>query len=181
LPKERKYVAGVVAGKTKRKAAKDAGYTASMGDNAKQKIEAKASVQKLFIEVLGKAGVTDELLGTRIREGIDARTTKVFQRRYPRSLTADAAALQELFQDLLQKAEGENKPLADEIRKAVRDYVHGAELITINMIDFSERREMVELVLKATGRYVEKHEHEAGETLGEILARSYELSARHGS
>lgn len=151
-----------------------------MADNAKQKIDEKPAVQNLFLQVLAKAEVSDELLSRRIREGLDAQVTKVFQRRYPRSLTAEAAAVQTLFAELIEKADAEKPEMVKAIRKAVKDYVHGSELITVNMIDFSERREMVELVLKVTGRYVEKHEHEAGDSIGEILALSYELSSRRG-
>lgn len=62
----------MVAGKTKRKAAKDAGYTASMGDKAKAKIEKKPAVQALFLKLLDEAGATDKLLARRMSEGLSA-------------------------------------------------------------------------------------------------------------
>jgi hypothetical protein len=168
-PRERKYVAGVVNGKTKRKAARDAGFPQSMADNAKQKIEDKPAVKALLTDLLDAAGATDEFIARRIREGLDAMHTKILQRRFPRSLTADAAALQELFEELLLKAESEHKDLAAAIRDAVKEFVHGSELITVDMIAFGERREMVELVLRIKGQLVDKHEVEAGPTLSELL------------
>lgn len=43
-----------------------------MGKNAGQKLDSKPGVKKLIDELLRKAGVTDELLGWRIREGLSA-------------------------------------------------------------------------------------------------------------
>lgn len=75
-PKERRYVAGRVAGKSKRKAALDAGYTESMAENAKQKIDDKPAVQALFTQILDTAGVSDRLLAQRIYQGLHAMQTK---------------------------------------------------------------------------------------------------------
>jgi len=98
-----------------------------MAKNAKQKIDEKPGVQKLFAELLEDAGVTNPLLARRVREGLEAT---VVQR-------ATGYARREVF------------------------------------IDFSERREMLELVLKLKGLLVEKHEHSGRLTLEQLLEESH--------
>jgi len=71
-PKERKYVAGLLEGKTKRKAALNAGFSVSMADNAKQKIEQKPSVQQLLKDIIAATGVSDEELAVKTKEAICA-------------------------------------------------------------------------------------------------------------
>ena len=129
--KQRKYVQGLVAGKSKKRAAIDAGYAESVGHNAKQKLDAKPGVQKLFTHLLAEAGATDELLAQRIFEGLNAWETK------------------------FATFEGEITD-SDEV------------------ISFSERREMAELVLKLKGYLIEKHELRMVKTLEEILEASNE-------
>jgi hypothetical protein len=101
-----------------------------MGKNAGQKLDAKPAVQKLFHDLLAKAGATDELLAKRIAEGLTAFDTK--------------------FSTYM----GEITDSQD-------------------VIAFSERREMVELVLKVKGYLVDKHEIDAGPTLAELLEESF--------
>lgn len=70
--RQRLYVRGVIAGKTKKRAARDAGYAKSTASNVKGKIESKKAVQQLFSELLERAGVSDKLLAKRIKEGLSA-------------------------------------------------------------------------------------------------------------
>jgi phage terminase small subunit len=76
--RQRKYVKGVLSGKSGRQAAKDAGYSARTADRATVQIESKPAVVQAFKAVLEKAGITDELLARRLREGVDAKETKFF-------------------------------------------------------------------------------------------------------
>jgi phage terminase small subunit len=103
--KQRKYVAGLVAGKSKKQAALEAGYAPSTAENAKQKIDRRPGVQELFQDLLEDAGVTDKLLAQRIREGLNATI------------------------------------VSKETAHALREV----------LIDFAERREMVELAIKMKG------------------------------
>jgi len=144
-PKQRKYVKGVVEGKSKKQAALDAGYTESMAQKPKDKIETPA-VKAAFTELLEQAGVTDELLAQRIFEGLNAMESKFWQ---PRGVVA------------VKDAEG-NEALS----------VDGSELIRRDLVSFSERRAMVEVILKLTGKMVEKHEHKF--TLEDLLGESHE-------
>ena len=66
------YVQGIFAGKTKRQAALDAGYSRATADNARQKIESSPAVRVLFKEILERAGITDAVLAQRIGQGLDA-------------------------------------------------------------------------------------------------------------
>lgn len=72
-PRQRKYVAGRVAGKTKEQSKRDAGYARTTKG---KDIEEKPAVQSMFVTLLEKAGVSDELLATRIHEGLSAMETK---------------------------------------------------------------------------------------------------------
>jgi hypothetical protein len=46
---------------------------------------------------------------------------------------------------------------------------------TLELINYSERREMAELCCKLKGHYVDRHEHGVSRTLEEILEASYQL------
>src|SRR5713226_1622137 len=74
--KRRRFVKGLIAGKSMRRAALDAGYTESMADNAGQKIMPYAIAE--FRAELQKR-IPIGLLTQRIREGLDAEETKFFQ------------------------------------------------------------------------------------------------------
>jgi len=125
-PRQRQYVAGRLAGKSKKQAALDAGYGATTARHPKDKIERKPAVQGLFQELLEEAGVTNAVLARRLRDGLDASVvhheTKYSQRE-----------------------------------------VH---------VDFSERREMSELVLRVKGLLIDKHQVQMVKTLEEILEES---------
>lgn len=75
-PRQRAYVAGVLAGKSKRRAALDAGYTESSARNPRANIESKPGVQRLFTNLMEKAGVSDELLAQRVYQGLFAMEIK---------------------------------------------------------------------------------------------------------
>jgi len=69
-------VKGVLEGKTKKRAAQDAGYAKSTAENAKEKIESTPAVQSMFVTLLEQAGVSDALLAQRIKEGLSATDVK---------------------------------------------------------------------------------------------------------
>jgi hypothetical protein len=76
--KQRHYVKGRIAGKSKKQAALEAGYAKSTAENTKQKIDKKPEVQKLFEELLEEAGVSNPLLARRIYQGLHAMETKLY-------------------------------------------------------------------------------------------------------
>jgi len=78
--RQRKYVKGLVEGKSMTQAARDAGYSETTALNAKEKIESKPAVQNLFVQLMETAGITDEKLAQRLAEGLDAEETKFFQK-----------------------------------------------------------------------------------------------------
>lgn len=70
-PKQREYLKGRMAGKSKRQAAREAGYSEAMARKPGAKVETEP-VKRAFAELLDEAGLTDELLAQRMKEGIDA-------------------------------------------------------------------------------------------------------------
>lgn len=75
--RKRLYVKGLVAGKSKRQAALDAGYSPSVADRAVQ-IETK-DVKAAFSRLIRKR-IPAHHLARRIAEGVDAMDTKFFQK-----------------------------------------------------------------------------------------------------
>ncbi len=75
-PKRRRFVAGLVEGKSMRKAAIDAGYTQAMADKAGQKILPGAREE--FKAALAKAIPISKLV-QRISQGLNANETKLSQ------------------------------------------------------------------------------------------------------
>jgi hypothetical protein len=126
--RNRKYVEGRVAGKSKLQAAKDAGFAESTARNAKQKIESNPDVQALFSQALENAGVTDALLAQRIREGLEANC-------------------------VVRETQFANREV---------------------LVDFRERREMAELIVRLKGYLIEKRELSGHLTYEELLGGSYE-------
>jgi len=76
--KKRKYAEGVSKGKTRKQAALDAGYSASVAKNAKAKIESEA-YQEAFAALIRQT-IPAEKIAQRIHEGMDAMETKFFQK-----------------------------------------------------------------------------------------------------
>lgn len=72
--KKKKYVKGLVEGKTKKQAAIDAGYSVNTAENAKAVIETP-DVRAAFRDVIRKHVPMDKV-GLRIAEGLDAMETK---------------------------------------------------------------------------------------------------------
>ena len=96
--KQARYVAGVLEGKSKARAAREAGYAASTAKNAKYTIERSQTVRDLLEDVLEKMGVSNELLARRIREGLDAMETKFFVRQWrPTGAASEAETAAELI------------------------------------------------------------------------------------
>ena len=69
-PQKRKYIKERLSGKSKRQAALDAGYTAYTAHNA-YTIETPA-VKAMLQAAMRRAGITDDLLAKRMRDGLDA-------------------------------------------------------------------------------------------------------------
>ncbi len=123
--RQRQYVAGVMAGKTKLQAKREAGYR----DNTKGKeIEQRPAVAALFTKLMDQAGITDTLLARRIAQGLSANSV-------------------------------------------MRETQHADREV---LIDFSERREMVELALKLKGHLIDTHEIRGSLTLEELLEGTHE-------
>jgi hypothetical protein len=139
--RQEKYVSGKLAGKTSARAAREAGYAESVARKADAIIGASPAVQRKLRDLLEGVGVTQQLLARRMREGLDAIETKVFQRRF----AAD-----------------------------------GNELISVDCIDYGERRAMVQLCLEYLGlKPAERHHHEMG--LDMLLGMSYRTTKRSDS
>ena len=77
-PRKRKYVKGIVEGKTKKQAALDAGYAESTAEKAKTHIETPDV--RIAFAVLIREAVPAELLAKKIQEGLEAIETKFFQK-----------------------------------------------------------------------------------------------------
>ena len=123
--KQRKFLAATLEGKSSSQAARDAGYSESSSRHADRILE-RPTVKAAIEDILEAAGIGDELLAQRMRQGLDA--TVVHQAtRYSRREV---------------------------------------------LVDFSERREMTELVLRVKGLLVEKHQVQMVKTLEEILEES---------
>ena len=76
-PKQAKYLAGIVEGKTKKDAALAAGYAPSSALSVRQAVE-KPNVRVAFAELI-RATISQEKIAQRINEGLDAMETKFFQ------------------------------------------------------------------------------------------------------
>ena len=74
--KQRLYVQGVAAGKSRRRAALDAGYSLSSANNPGHNIE-RGQVREVFAELI-RAAVPPERVVQLIREGLGAMETKCF-------------------------------------------------------------------------------------------------------
>ena len=71
--RQRKYVAGRLAGKSKKDSALEAGYSASMAKNAAARIESP-DVRRTFQELTQRAVPMEKIL-KRLQEGLDAHWT----------------------------------------------------------------------------------------------------------
>ncbi|MFI5118613.1 MAG: hypothetical protein ACHP8B_18145 [Terriglobales bacterium] len=76
-PKKQRYIEGVLAGKSKRQAALDAGFSESMASHATTKIETK-DVQVAFAALI-RESVPPERISKVIAEGLAATDTKVLK------------------------------------------------------------------------------------------------------
>lgn len=126
--KQQRYIAGVIAGKTKRRAATEAGYSPAVASNVKHAVEGSPAVARMFREAMRAAGITPELRAKRMREGMDATT-------------------------VLRRTFHANREV---------------------LVDYSERREMLELIGRFEGDLIDRSEVEAKVTLEQILEGSYE-------
>ena len=69
-------MAGKLAGKRKKQAALEAGYSENTARRTKEKIEESKAVKELFTALMEKAGISDGLLARRLYQGLFARETK---------------------------------------------------------------------------------------------------------
>jgi hypothetical protein len=76
--KQSRYIEARLKGRTKRQSMDAAGYSRNV---KAQDIEGSLSVRAAFLAHLERAGVTDELLSRRLREGLDAADIRVITAR----------------------------------------------------------------------------------------------------
>ena len=74
-PRRQAYIQGILAGKTKKQAALDAGFSLSIAVRPQfiENPDAKLAFQEII-----RAAIPPELIAKRIREGLDAEETKLF-------------------------------------------------------------------------------------------------------
>lgn len=77
--KQAKYITGLSEGKSRRKAALDAGYSQACADNARYAIEG-STVREELGKIMHRY-VDPHKIGQRIAEGLDAVETRIFQHR----------------------------------------------------------------------------------------------------
>lgn len=77
--RERKAVAGIVAGKTKKQALLDAGYSASTADKSPDAVLGKSRVQNALLQAYEKQGLTEEYLAKKTKELCEATDVVTFQ------------------------------------------------------------------------------------------------------
>jgi phage terminase small subunit len=71
--KQRSFVKGLAQGKTKKKAAEDAGYSPKSAQSQASENLRKPNVREVFLRAMDKAGITDEKLATVMSEGLEAK------------------------------------------------------------------------------------------------------------
>ena len=69
--REQKLVNALLAGKSQREAMEEAGYACSTSRRGIARLAAKNQIQSALSAALDRAGVSPDLLATRIREGLD--------------------------------------------------------------------------------------------------------------
>jgi len=124
--RQRKFIAGKLKGHSSLQAARNAGYSESVSRKADAIISDSPHVHAVMNAILEAAGVSNERLARRMREGLDATVVH-------------------------------------------HQTMHSRREV---LIDFGERREMVELALRVKGLLVEKHRVQMVKTLEEILEES---------
>jgi hypothetical protein len=70
--RQQRYAAGVLAGKSGRQSAIDAGYSLSTANKARQLLDRTPAVRQLFLEALAAEGITPTYLATKIHEALEA-------------------------------------------------------------------------------------------------------------
>ncbi len=118
--------AGKLKGHSSLQAARNAGYSESVSRKADAIISDSPHVHAVMNAILEAAGVSNERLARRMREGLDATVVH-------------------------------------------HQTMHSRREV---LIDFGERREMVELALRVKGLLIDKHQVQMVKTLEEILEES---------
>jgi hypothetical protein len=75
-PRKAKVLAGILDGKSPRRAALEAGYSEHMADNANAKI-LTPDFRRTLVNEMERQGITDELLVERIKEGISSERVEL--------------------------------------------------------------------------------------------------------
>lgn len=101
--RQRKFVNGVIAGKTYSTAAIDAGFKQSEYGSVLMKNEV---VQKLLVQKMEQAGITDELLARKIMDGLEAKTLP----RGKDGARYDDQPVRKQFLDIVFKIRGDYAP-----------------------------------------------------------------------
>ncbi|MCR4307657.1 MAG: terminase small subunit [Candidatus Berkelbacteria bacterium] len=70
--KQRKFISHKIEGKSSRQAALDAGYSINTAINATTDILASPAVQDVWLKTLEMAGITEDAIAKKIKEGLDA-------------------------------------------------------------------------------------------------------------
>lgn len=144
--KQRKFVKGKLEGKSDQAAALGANYSPMTARVAGNKIAKHPDVIAAFQRAMKKAGITDELLATRMKEGIDAQETKFFQKDGIVTDSRDVVAFGERramlelaarMKNLLPKEQAPNvEPLMIQVVHIAGDMVvHESEPLTVSAID----------------------------------------------
>jgi len=124
--RQRKFIAGKLKGHSSLQAARNAGYSERVSRKADAIISDSPHVHAVMNAILEAAGVSNERLARRMREGLDATVVH-------------------------------------------HQTMHSRREV---LIDFGERREMVELALRVKGLLIDKHQVQMVKTLEEILEES---------
>jgi hypothetical protein len=98
--KQAKLINGIIAGKTKRQAAKDAGYSGnpeSLSAGASQVLK-KVNVQEAMMEAMTRAGIDADLLAGTIKRGLTA--TKGVIVRDPGAVDSDESANSAFYEEV---------------------------------------------------------------------------------
>lgn len=72
--KQRKYIRGVMAGKSKYQAAVEAGYAENTANDPSRNVE-KQGVKEELNRALEKAGITTQRIADKVNEGLEAKKT----------------------------------------------------------------------------------------------------------
>jgi hypothetical protein len=100
--KQRKFLNGKLKGQSSAQAAREAGYSESVARKADHIISNSPSVSAALDEILAIAGISDELLATRIYEGLSATIVLRGTAHAERELLTDFGERREMVELILR-------------------------------------------------------------------------------